>query len=60
MGLENGCGADAGATRSNVIRQLVGFCMRFTGIGMAIGIVAAYGLTRFMSSMLYGCSGTTL
>jgi putative ABC transport system permease protein len=43
-----------GATHAQVIRQWVGFSMRLSVIGLVVGLMMAYALTRFMSSMLYG------
>jgi putative ABC transport system permease protein len=43
-----------GATHRHVIRQWVGFSMRLSVIGLVIGLMVAYALTRFMSSMLFG------
>jgi putative ABC transport system permease protein len=43
-----------GATRRHVIQQWVGFSLRLSLAGLAVGLIAAYALTRFMSSMLYG------
>jgi putative ABC transport system permease protein len=43
-----------GATHGHVIRQWVGFSMRLSVIGLVLGLMVAYVLTQFMSSMLYG------
>ena len=32
--------------------------MRLTGIGIVVGLVAAFGLTRFLASLLYRVSPT--
>jgi predicted permease len=43
-----------GATRQRVLQLVVGQAMRMATLGLAIGLVAAAGLTRFLASMLYG------
>jgi predicted permease len=43
-----------GAERRDVLRLVVGQGMILTLLGLGIGIVGAFGLTRFLSSMLYG------
>ena len=43
-----------GAERRDVLRLVVGQGMILTLLGLGIGIVGALGLTRFLSSMLYG------
>ncbi len=43
-----------GAQAHDIIRLIVGEGMLVTGIGLAIGVVAALTLTRTMSSLLYG------
>jgi putative ABC transport system permease protein len=45
-----------GAGRSNVLRLVVGRGMLLTAIGLAIGLGAAFALTRFLSSLLFGIS----
>jgi len=47
-----------GAGRGNVLKLVVGESMMLTMAGVAIGTLAALGLTRFVSSWLYGV-GTT-
>jgi putative ABC transport system permease protein len=47
-----------GAPRLDVFRLVVGQGLKLAGIGIAIGIVAAFGLARLMSSLLYGVSTT--
>jgi predicted permease len=47
-----------GAPRGDVFRLVVGEGLRLAGIGIAIGIAAAFGLARLMSSLLYGISAT--
>ena len=43
-----------GAQRRDALRLVVGDGLILTFVGIAIGIVAALGLTRFLSSLLYG------
>ena len=43
-----------GAQKSDVLRLVVGGGMRLTGLGVAIGITAAYALTRVLGNLLYG------
>src|SRR5579859_369837 len=45
-----------GAPRGDVFRLVLGQGLKLAGIGIAIGIVAAFGLARLMSSLLYGVS----
>jgi len=47
-----------GAQRSDVLRIILGDGARMTLIGVAIGVVAALGLTRLMRSMLFGVNPT--
>src|SRR5215469_2663192 len=47
-----------GASREDVLRVVLGQGMRMTLIGVAIGIAAAFGLTRLIARMIYGV-GTT-
>jgi putative ABC transport system permease protein len=42
-----------GASRSNIFGMILGQGARLAGIGVAIGIAAALGVTRMMSSFLY-------
>jgi putative ABC transport system permease protein len=43
-----------GSTPSGVLQMVVGEGMKLTAAGMAIGLAAAFGVTRWMSSLLYG------
>jgi len=45
-----------GAARSDVLRLIVGRGLRLAGIGLAIGLALAAGVTRFASFLLYGTS----
>jgi predicted permease len=47
-----------GAQKVQVLKLVVGQGMRLVWIGMGIGIFAALGLTRFLSSLLYGVKPT--
>jgi ABC-type antimicrobial peptide transport system permease subunit len=42
-----------GATRSTVLRMVLGQGLRFTFAGLAVGIVAAFGLTRLLQTQLF-------
>ncbi len=43
-----------GAGPERMIAQVVGNGLRLGAIGLAIGVVAAFGLTRLMSSLIFG------
>jgi putative ABC transport system permease protein len=47
-----------GAQASDVIKLIVGQGMLLTLVGVVIGLVAAYGLTRLMSKLLYAVTVT--
>jgi putative ABC transport system permease protein len=47
-----------GAQRSDVLRVILGQGMRMTVAGIVIGLGAALGLTRLMSSLLFGIGST--
>jgi ABC-type antimicrobial peptide transport system permease subunit len=50
MGIRMALGADRGTIRKLVVWH----GMRLALIGVALGIAAAFGLTRFLASFLYG------
>jgi putative ABC transport system permease protein len=50
IGIRMALGADRGRVVGMVVRQGMGMAL----IGVAVGVVAAAGLTRFMQGMLYG------
>jgi putative ABC transport system permease protein len=47
-----------GAPRGRVLGLVLGYGMRLTLIGMAVGLGGAIGLTRLMSSLLFGVTAT--
>ncbi len=47
-----------GAQKSDVLKMVTGQGLNLVIIGVAIGIVGALGLTRFLSSLLYGVKPT--
>jgi putative ABC transport system permease protein len=47
-----------GAQRGDVLRLVLGQGLTLTFIGIGVGLIAAYGLTRLMESLLYGVSAT--
>jgi putative ABC transport system permease protein len=53
---EIGIRLSLGAKRGDIVGMVVGEGMRLTLFGLAIGLLAAAGLTRFLRSVLYGVS----
>jgi putative ABC transport system permease protein len=47
-----------GAQRSDVLRMILGQGVALTIVGIVIGLIAAYGLARLMSSLLFGVGST--
>ena len=53
IGLRQALGAD----RALVIRDVIGSGLKLAVIGSLIGLAAAFGLTRFISSLLFEVGG---
>lgn len=47
-----------GARGGDVVRLIIGQGLRLAGIGVAIGVVGAFGVTRVVKSLLFGVSPT--
>ena len=47
-----------GAQRGDLFRLVVGSGMKLAALGLALGLLAAFGLTRFLASLLYGVSAS--
>jgi putative ABC transport system permease protein len=47
-----------GASRSNIVRVVMGPGIRFVFIGLALGTAMAFGVTRLLPSMLFGLAAT--
>jgi putative ABC transport system permease protein len=47
-----------GAQRRDVLKLVVNEGLSLTLMGVGVGLVSAFGLTRFLSSLLYGVSAT--
>ncbi len=47
-----------GATRSDVLKMVLGDGMKIALVGVGIGLVAALGLTRLITKLIYGVSAT--
>jgi predicted permease len=47
-----------GASKENVLRLVLGQGLRLTLIGVGLGLAAAFGLTRFLKTMLLGVTST--
>jgi ABC-type antimicrobial peptide transport system permease subunit len=43
-----------GARRQDILRLILGHGGKLAGFGVALGLAAALGLTRLMTSLLYG------
>jgi len=51
---EIGIRAALGASRNSLLRMVLGRGLVLTGLGLAIGLGGALGLTRLMATILYG------
>ena len=49
-----------GARVTDVLRLVLVQFMRLTVIGVALGLVASYALTRLMTSLLFGVTATDI
>src|SRR5207249_4409727 len=47
-----------GASRANIVRLVMGHGVRFVLLGLALGIAMAIGVTRLLSTMLFGLAAT--
>jgi putative ABC transport system permease protein len=47
-----------GAEKSDVLKLVIGQGMKLTALGVAPGLLAAFGLTRLMAGLLFGVSAT--
>jgi predicted permease len=43
-----------GASRKTVLREIIGYGLRLAVIGVAVGVLAAGGVTKWVASQLYG------
>jgi putative ABC transport system permease protein len=55
---EIGIRAALGATRRHITRLVVAQSVRVVAVGLAVGLAAAFGLTRLMANLLYGVGAT--
>ncbi len=49
-----------GARGGDVLRLVLGQFMRLTVVGVALGLIGAYALTRLMTSLLFGVTATDI
>ncbi len=47
-----------GARPATIVRMVIGEGMRMTAVGLVAGLLAALWLTRYLSSLLFGVSGS--
>jgi putative ABC transport system permease protein len=55
---EFGVRSALGASASVLVRSVIAGALRLTMVGVAIGLVGAYLLTKSIASLLYGVSAT--
>lgn len=53
-----GIRASLGASRSDLIRQYVGQGLRWTGLGLILGLLGAVAFTRLLAGFLFGVGAT--
>jgi ABC-type antimicrobial peptide transport system permease subunit len=49
-----------GATRAEILQLIIGWAIRITLVGISVGVVGAFALSRMMSSLLFGVRATDL
>jgi predicted permease len=49
-----------GAQRTDIMQMVLKQGLLLTGVGVVIGLLAAFGLTRFLSGILYGIGATDI
>lgn len=49
-----------GAQRADVLQMVIGQAAQVTFVGLAIGVIGAFAITRMMASLLFGISATDL
>jgi putative ABC transport system permease protein len=47
-----------GASQTPALRDVLGFGLRLTGIGLLLGLLGAFLATRVLASLLYGVAST--
>ena len=47
-----------GANKTDILRLVIGHGLRLTFVGVALGLAAAFALTRYLASMLMGVTST--
>jgi ABC-type antimicrobial peptide transport system permease subunit len=47
-----------GAPQTVVLREVVGQGMTLAGVGVVVGLLGAWGVSRVLTSLLYGVSAT--
>jgi ABC-type antimicrobial peptide transport system permease subunit len=47
-----------GAQRADILRMVLGEGVKMAAVGVVIGLLVAFGLTRLMAKLLFGVSAT--